>query len=157
MTDRSRDRRAALIGVLIVAVLGLGVNRLLLPGGTGEWYLSLVKPDLNPPSWLFGVVWPILYILIGAAGGLIWKASFNRARFWYILQLALNLLWSPVFFGMQRVDIGLGVIAALNIAAIIATIRMAAVRRLAAWLMVPYLIWIAFAAILNLRIWQLNG
>ncbi|MEO0500098.1 MAG: TspO/MBR family protein [Pseudomonadota bacterium] len=146
--------RRALIGSIVVLIIGLGISG-VVQTGDGDWYRRLAKADLNPPSFVFGIVWPILYLMIGAAGGLIWSAG-GRARFWYLLQLALNFTWTPVFFGMQRPDIGLGIVLAMNIAAIMATLYMGRIRALAAWLMVPYLVWIAFAAILNLRIWQLN-
>ncbi len=147
--------RAILIGIVLVLATGLGIGYAFGPQNTGDWYANLAKPALNPPSWLFGVVWPALYILVGAAGGMIWHASHGRARFWYLLQLALNFAWMPIFFGLQRVDIALGIIIAMNVAAIVAALRMGRVRALAAWLMLPYLVWIAFAAVLNFRIWQL--
>ena len=157
---RSLPYRAMLIGAVLVLLVGSAIGALFSPGAETGWYASLAKPAMNPPGWVFGVVWPILYLLIGAAGGLVWTAAKGsrrrRALFWFGLQLALNLAWTPVFFGMQQIALALGIILALNVAAVTATVRMERVRTLAAWLMVPYLVWIAFAAILNLRIWQLN-
>ncbi|MGB3721964.1 MAG: TspO/MBR family protein [Pacificimonas sp.] len=159
MTEKAIPLRPMLVAAVLVLAIGSGIGYLFGPANTGDWYRNLAKPALNPPSWLFGVVWPVLYLMIGASGGLIWSARkrmpTGRARFWYGLQLILNFSWTPIFFGMQRVDIALGIIVALNIAAIVATLHMGRIRALAAWLMVPYLIWIAFAATLNFRIWQL--
>ena len=157
MIDRPLPARAMLLGAAIVLLVGIALGFLFGPQSGAAWYNALQKPALTPPAWLFGPVWSALYIMIGAAGGLIWRNSFNRARFWYLLQLVLNFLWTPIFFGMQRPDLALGLILALIIAALVATLRMGAVSRLAGWLMVPYLVWISFAAVLNFRIWQLNG
>ena len=157
------ERRSALIPIIVSIVLVVGIGSLigyLVQTGGGDWYTRLEKPDLTPPSQLFGIVWPVLYVLVGTAGGLVWAAmpspQRSRALFWYGLQLVLNFAWTPVFFGLHQITIGLGVILALNVAAVVATVRMGRVRRSAAWLMVPYLVWIAFAAVLNFRIFQLN-
>ena len=154
-------RRAALIGAVLVLVVGSAIGALVQSGSENAWYAALEKPAATPPSYLFGIVWPILYVLIGAAGGLVWAAKRHPARrralFWFGLQLVLNFAWTPVFFGLQQVQAGLGIILAMNVAAIVATIRMGSVRSLAAWLMLPYLLWIAYAAVLNFRIWQLNA
>ena len=152
-------RRAALVGAVLILAIGSAIG-LLTQTGAGSWYQSLIRPDATPPSWVFGVVWPILYILIGAAGGIVWSVrqhpARRRALFWFVLQLALNFAWTPVFFGLEQIALGLGVILALNVAAIVATIRMGRVSPLAARLMLPYLVWIGYAAVLNFRIWQLT-
>lgn len=159
MAFSSRIRRPVLIGALIVLALGVASGS-LTESGPNSWYAALDKPALTPPGWAFGVVWPILYLLIGSAAGLIWAAPESplrrRALFWFAVQFALNLAWTPVYFGLHQIALALGIVLALNVAAITATVRMGAVRSLAAWLMVPYLVWIAFAAVLNLRVWQLN-
>ncbi|WP_088712937.1 MULTISPECIES: TspO/MBR family protein [Pacificimonas] len=153
------SRRPMLIGALIVLVLGSAIG-LAVQTGEGGWYEALTKPALTPPDYLFGIVWPVLYLLIGAAAGRIWARRGHplagRALFWFALQLGLNLAWTPVFFGLQQVELGLGVILALNVAAIWTTVRFGRIDRTAALLMLPYLVWIAFAAVLTFRIWQLN-
>jgi tryptophan-rich sensory protein len=152
-------RRAALVGAVLILAAGSAIG-LITQTGEGSWYQSLIRPAATPPGWAFGVIWPLLYILIGAAGGIVWSArqhpARGRALFWFALQLALNFAWTPVFFGQEQIALGLGVILALNVAAIVATVRMARVSPLAARLMLPYLVWIAYAAVLNFRIWQLN-
>lgn len=159
MTMTSNTRRSALVCAVLVLVLGLGSGS-LTEAGEGSWYASLGKPALTPPGWAFAVVWPALYLLMGTGLGLIWAAPASplrsRALFWFAAQFVLNLVWTPIYFGLHQVALALGVILALNVAAITATIRMGAVRSLAAWLMLPYLVWIAFAAVLNFRVWQLN-
>ncbi|MEE4349528.1 MAG: TspO/MBR family protein [Pacificimonas sp.] len=159
MTTTASKRRPMLIGAVIVAALGLAVGG-LVQTGEGDFYQALIKPDLNPPSYLFGIVWPILYLLIGAAVGRVWAEKGHplrgRALFWFAIQFALNLAWTPTFFGLELIQVALGVITALIVAAIATTFYFGRIDRVAPWLMVPYLAWITFAAILNLRIIQLN-
>lgn len=124
------------------------------------WYNALDKPLLNPPSWVFGPVWSILYVLMGIALALIILQRSKRAYHayvWFGVQLALNTLWSVVFFGLQSPVGGIIVIGAL-IVSIIMTIRAFwAIDRTAAYLLIPYLLWVSFAAYLNVGIAVLNG
>jgi tryptophan-rich sensory protein len=155
MLDVSMQRLAS-ITLLLVLVVGGGlvIGFLTAPG---EWYASLTKPAFNPPNWIFAPVWTILYVLIAIAG---WR-SFERDRsgwpmkFWWG-QLALNFLWSPVFFAAHRIDLALIVILLL-LAAILAFLAAAWRQdRTAAWLFAPYAAWVAFASLLNGAIWLLN-
>ena len=138
---------------------------LVLGGGTligtgnlpGPWYEGLAKPFFNPPNWLFGPAWTVLYILIGIAGWLVWQRDRSSAamKIWW-LQLALNFAWSPVFFTAQQIGLALVVVAAM-LASILAFIIAAWPRdRAAAWLFTPYALWVAFATLLNASIWWLN-
>jgi tryptophan-rich sensory protein len=128
----------------------------------GDWYASLAKPDWTPPTWVFGPAWTILYAMMALAAWRLWRRRHTRPResrralALFAVQLALNLAWTPVFFGMQRPDLALAVILLLW-AAIAATI-VAAWRacRTAAALLVPYLAWVTFATALNMAIWRLN-
>jgi tryptophan-rich sensory protein len=128
----------------------------------GDWYASLAKPDWTPPTWVFGPAWTILYVMMALAAWRLWRRRHARPResrralALFAVQLALNLAWTPVFFGMQRPDLALLVIVLLW-AAIAATI-VAAWRacRTAAALLVPYLAWVTFATALNMAIWRLN-
>ena len=162
----SADRQPARWLVLLIATLPVAAASLIgsavtvpqIPG----WYAGLAKPPFNPPNWLFAPVWTTLFALMGLAAfrvlsrplGMIGR---GRALLAYHVQLALNLAWSCVFFGLQSPAGGLVVIALL-IAAIIWTIRRFAALpdRFAAWLLTPYLAWVSFAAVLNLSIWWLN-
>jgi translocator protein len=124
------------------------------------WYTTINKPSFTPPNWLFGPVWTVLYVLMGVAAWRVWcKARPDQLRVplaLFAVQLALNLAWSVVFFGAHRIGGAVVVIVGLE-AAILAT--MVAFRRidgLAALLLVPYALWVVFAAVLNIAAWQLN-
>ncbi|MET8149728.1 TspO/MBR family protein [Actinoplanes sp. NPDC049668] len=135
---------AALIG-------GLGV------AGTAGEYQSLEQPSWAPPSWLFGPVWTILYAMIAVAGWLAWRrAGWTPALTVYAVQLALNAAWTPIFFGLGRYGLALVDIVVLW-ALIGATIYLfRPISRTAAWLLVPYWLWVTFATALNAAIWHAN-
>lgn len=148
-------RYLALLG-FIVLVLGGGtlIGVATLPG---DWYAGLAKPVFNPPNWIFAPVWSSLYVLIAIAGWRIWLRDMGSVamRVW-VVQLVLNFLWSPTFFGLHQTGLALVVILALLVAilAFIATSR--PLDRVSAWLFVPYAGWVAFASLLNFAIWWLN-
>ena len=125
------------------------------------WYASLVRPDIAPPNWIFGPVWTTLYILMGTAAWLVWKADAvrtakRRALLVYALQLALNTLWSFIFFGMHALGLALVEICALWLA-IAATIYLFyPISRTASYLLAPYLAWVSFASFLNYTLWMMN-
>ena len=122
------------------------------------WYAALAKPSFNPPNWVFGPVWTILYVLIAIAGWRTWQRLPRTATAMslWALQMALNFAWSPAFFGLHRVDLALGIVV-LMLAAIAGFILAAArVDRVAALLFAPYLLWVSFATALNGAIWRLN-
>jgi tryptophan-rich sensory protein len=149
------NRWFVLIGFLVL-VLGGG---LVLGGLTvpGEWYAGLVRPSFNPPAWLFGPVWTVLYVLIAVAGWRIWQRECNgwTMRLWWA-QLVLNFLWTPVFFAARRIDLALIVILFM-LAAILGFVATGwRLDRVAAWLFVPYAAWVAFALVLNGSILTLN-
>jgi len=125
------------------------------------WYPTLAKPWFTPPNWLFGPAWTTLYTLMGVAAYLVWRRGWDRgvvrvALFAYAFQLALNTAWSPVFFGLQAPGPGLAVIGALWAAIVVTIVWFSRVSRTAAALMVPYLLWVTYAAALNFEIWRLN-
>jgi len=126
-----------------------------------DWYALLNKPSFNPPNWIFAPVWTTLYILMGIAAGLVWGKGFHHiwvktALYHFGFQLLFNAMWSIVFFGLKKPLWALFVILTLLIF-IILTIRwFRVVSKKAAWLMVPYLLWVSFATILNYKIWALN-
>jgi benzodiazapine receptor len=140
--------------VVLVVGGGMLIGFLTAPG---PWYEALAKPSFNPPNWLFGPAWTILYVLIAIAGWRIWERERSgRAMQLWGLQLALNFLWSPVFFALHQIGLALLVVLLL-LAAILAFIAVAWNRdRIAAWLFVPYAAWVAFASALNAALWQLN-
>lgn len=128
-------------------------------GSVATWYPTLVKPSFNPPDWIFGPVWTVLYIMMALAAWRIWCTDHpDRARALaaYGIQLMLNLAWSLIFFGMQRPDLALVEIVLL-VAMVAVTARWFwTIDRLAGLLLIPYLLWISFATVLNAAIWRLN-
>lgn len=133
---------------------GLVIGYLTAPG---DWYAALAKPPFNPPPWVFAPVWTLLYVLIAVAG---WRTSRRdpggRAmRLWWG-QLALNFLWSPVFFALHWVGAALVVVAALLVAVVTFIAASWRADRLSAWLFAPYAAWVAFATLLNGAILALN-
>lgn len=143
-------------------ILGLGmISGWLSNSGYGnDWFDALRKPDIMPPGWAFPVAWTTLYILLGLAIALILQAKQAPGRKIAILlfaaQMLLNFSWSPVFFGMHQIAPALFIIVVMLSLSIAATFIFARIRQLAAWLMMPYLAWLAFASLLNYRILELN-
>jgi tryptophan-rich sensory protein len=125
------------------------------------WYASLSKPSWTPPNWVFPLVWSVLYVMMGVSLWLLWDRAADTGRrrtaiTLFLLQLALNAAWSPVFFGLHHTRAAL-VIIVLLAAAIAATILAAwRTQRVAAWLLAPYLAWVVYAATLNAGIVTLN-
>lgn len=135
---------------LAVAVGGSMVTTAKIP----YWYNTLIKPDFAPPNWLFGPVWTILYIMMAIAA---FKADEKKANMtWYWVQLGMNFIWSWVFFGWENPGIALGVIGGLWLAIATCMRYFELKSKYAAWLMVPYFLWVSFASILNYAIWRLN-
>ncbi|VTT87936.1 integral membrane protein [Halorubrum sp. DM2] len=165
-TSRLPDRRDA----LLIAAAAVGVNligALGVPFTTARsaWFASLELPAFYPPSWAFGVVWPILYALLGAAAALVYLAGRDGAASarWvrtalalFGVQLVVNVAWSPVFWGLERADLGLVVLVALLPLVVATIVAFDRVDRRAAALVVPYLAWVCFATALNYAIWALN-
>ena len=123
----------------------------------GAWYARLRKPWFNPPNWLFPVAWAALYLSIAVAGWLVWRqVGFGGAILLWTVSLLLNAAWSWIFFGLRRMDWALAELAVfwVSIAAMIAVF--APVSATAAWLLVPYLVWVSFAGFLNWTLWRLN-
>lgn len=126
-----------------------------------DWYLGLNKPSFTPPNWLFAPVWTALYIMMGIAAGIVWSKGYHHiwvktALYHFVFQLLLNALWSIVFFGLKNPLAGMVVILAL-LTMIILTIKwFKVISKPAALLLVPYVLWVGFAAALNYKIWELN-
>lgn len=140
--------------VAVTAVAGIGG---LAASGSQETYRALDLPPYAPPSWLFGPVWSVLYLLIGVAGWLLWRdRGWDRALWLWAGQLVLNLAWTPLFFAADLYTVALVEILVLDAA--VATLVVWAWRgtRTAAWLLLPYLVWVLFATALNAGIVVLN-
>lgn len=153
------DKLSSLLLALLVPNAAGGIGALATASSMDAWYRKLRKPSWNPPGWVFGPTWTILYTMMGAASWLVSRSDSphkDRALRLYWLQLGLNTLWSVIFFGLRRVDVALVEIAALW-GLILATLTsFYRVRPLAGLLLVPYQLWTSFAAILNREIWRLN-
>lgn len=152
--------RWAVFTVPLILLLGFASGRAVPSGSENSWYMALQKPALTPPGIVFPIAWTTLYILMGFAVALILHARGGKGRGLalglFAAQFALNLVWTPLFFGMHQVGAALLVIVAMLVLAILTTILFGRIRPLAAWLMVPYLVWISFAGVLTWRIGQLN-
>lgn len=143
---------------LCLAVSGIGAA--VTATSVGTWYQALQKPPFNPPDWVFAPVWTTLYVLMAIAGWCVWRqARFETGRkalTVFAIQLALNLAWSFLFFGLQRVDLALIEIVILLLAIIANTILFWRIDRLAGALFVPYVLWVTYATVLNASLWRLN-
>jgi translocator protein len=152
--------RWALVTVPLVVLLGTLSGTVAGSDSDNYWYASLVKPGFTPEGWIFPVAWTILYTLQGVALAMILHARGASGRGLAIglfaAQLILNLAWSPIFFGLHRVTTAMVVILLMLALAATATWLFARIRKAAALLMLPYLGWLAFAALLNWQILQLN-
>lgn len=126
----------------------------------GEWYAELNRPWYAPPNWLFGPVWTVLYFMIATAGWLVWKTrrsgSIVFAMTLYGVQLILNSAWTCLFFGLQRPDFALVEIAILWLVIVATIVVFRRHSRFAALLLIPYLLWVSFASVLNYGFWSLN-
>ncbi len=123
----------------------------------GPFYAALKKPSWTPPDALFGVVWPVLYVLIALAGWITWRAQGLGLALWvWLLQLALNVAWPWLMFGRKQIHLALIDIGALWVAILVFIVLAWPARRTSALLFAPYLAWVSYAAALNFAIWQLN-
>ena len=148
------------LSILICLVAG-GVGTIFTVSAIPTWYVGLTKPSFSPPNWIFAPVWTTLYILMGIAIYLVWKKGLKTKKvrdavYLFGVQLVLNAIWTPIFFGMHNLLLALIVIIAMWIY-IVKTIRaFAKVDKTASLLLYPYIAWVSFATILNASVWLLN-
>lgn len=126
-----------------------------------KWYSTLNKPFFTPPSWLFGPAWTVLYILMAISAYLIWRKGFKKQQVREALkifgiQLVLNLIWSPVFFGFHQLFLSLVIILILWYLIFKTIIVFAKIDKIASYLLYPYILWVSFATVLNFSVWLLN-
>lgn len=154
-----RNPRRLIVSLIISYAAGALGSLATFPSIQG-WYAGLDKPYFNPPNWVFGPVWTLLYTLMGIALYLVWQQRSKHAkRPFYVLfgiQLALNTLWSVVFFGLHQPLLGVGVIVLLLLSIIVTAALAWKVSRPAAYLLLPYIAWVSFATALNIAIAVLN-
>ncbi len=145
-----------IIGSLLCLTLGM-LSGYSVKTSDFVWYASLSKPIFNPPSWIFGPVWTLLYLMMGVALGMLWKDKINNKRLILIftMQFMLNLFWSPIFFCYQSIDLALLDISALWVSLVV-FMYAARNKRAILLLFFPYVLWVTFAVILNFSIYKLN-
>jgi len=151
-----------LIVSLIVCQLAGFVGSLFTTPSIPTWYASLAKPSFTPPNWVFSPVWISLFVLMGISLFLLWEKTLHypgvrTAMLWFAVQLGLNMLWSILFFGLKSPFLALIGIIVLWIAIFLTILKSFRVSKLAGVLLLPYLIWVSFAAGLNYSIWTLNA
>jgi tryptophan-rich sensory protein len=147
-----------LFGWVLLCFAAAACGALFMPG---EWYAALNKPAWNPPSWIFGPVWTALYAMMALAAWLVWQrggfAAQRRPLGLFLAQLALNALWTPLFFGLRQPGVAFAETLLLWLAILATLLAFRPVSRTAVWLIAPYLAWVSFAAVLNLTLWKLNS
>ncbi|MGI9428553.1 MAG: TspO/MBR family protein [Bythopirellula sp.] len=147
-------------GFLAVCLVAGGIGAVATTPEIEGWYQTIAKPAWNPPDWIFGPVWTTLYVLMAIAAWLVRQAEgFKGARVALVLffvQLALNIAWSWIFFGLHQPGWAFAEILVLWLVIIATTFAFFRCSRVAGWLLVPYLAWVSFAAVLNFTIWRMN-
>lgn len=157
---RSGDLPKLIISVIVCVVAGF-IGSLATMKSIPTWYAGLTKPSFSPPNALFGPVWTALYIMMAAAAFLVWRRGFETepvkiALIVFGAQLILNILWSILFFGLKMPGLAFCEIILLWILILATILLFRKVTNVAAWLMVPYILWVSFAAALNYSLWRLN-
>lgn len=156
------NKKLKLFISLIIPQLAAVVGSVFTARSVSTWYTTIVRPEWNPPSWIFGPVWTTLFILMGIALYLVWtregvsEALKKRAYNIFGAQLVLNILWSVAFFGLQNPGLALFVIALLWLMILLNILIFRKISRTAERLLWPYLAWVSFATYLNYAIWILN-
>lgn len=149
-----------IICILICQSAGI-IGSFFTSSSVSTWYATLNKPEFTPPGWVISTVWIILFALMGISLFLVWREGADRpkvksALYIFIAQLIVNVLWSGAFFGLRSPLAGIIVIAALWALILLTIIKFWPISRAAALLLVPYILWVSFAAFLNFTIWRLN-
>jgi tryptophan-rich sensory protein len=149
-----------IISIVVCLSVG-GISGFFTTSEIASWYATLQKPSFNPPNYLFGPVWTILYILMAIALWLIWKSDApealkNKAMLLFGIQLILNFFWSIIFFSLHQLGFALAEITAMWIFILLSILAFYPISRTAAFLLIPYLLWVSFASVLNFSIWRLN-
>ena len=157
---RIRSYPRLILSIVLVEIIG-SLGTIATSPSIPGWYASLNKPFFTPPNWLFGPVWTTLFLLMGIALYLVWqeglrKSNARLAVYAFSFQIALNVLWSFLFFGLRSPILGLVEIVILWIAILYTIIRFYRVSKPAAWLLIPYLAWVTIATFLNLGVLLLN-
>ena len=154
-----QNRWVILCGFILLCLAVGGVSGAITPRAILEWYPTLNKPPFNPPNWVFGPVWTVLYVMMAVAAWRAWAkgAKVNGALGWFYVQLALNFLWTFLFFGAHAIGAAFIEIVLLWASIAVTGIKFWKIDHTAGWLMAPYLAWVSFATLLNASFWWLNS
>ncbi|WP_264536000.1 TspO/MBR family protein [Flavobacterium sp. N1736] len=151
------------IAIALIVCLMVGYSASVVTRPSVEtWYPTLIKPIFNPPNWIFMPMWTFLYVLMAVAAGLVWdkikeqNEKVKKALAFFLIQLALNAIWSYLFFGLKNPMLALIEIALLWLMIYETYLKFIKINKIAGYLLIPYLAWVAFAGILNASIWWLN-
>jgi len=150
-----------LILSVVVCLLAGSLGTIFTISAIPTWYAGLIKPFFSPPNWLFGPVWTILYILMGVSFFLIWQKGFKdkkavTALKLFAVQLLLNAIWSPIFFGAKNLFLAFIVIVFMWVFIVKTIFAFKKIDKVASYLLYPYIAWVSFATILNFSVWFLN-
>lgn len=157
----ARQQGIGLAVSIIVCFAAAGLGGIVTTPNIPTWYADLAKPAWTPPDWVFGPVWTLLYLMMAASAWLVWRqAGFASAKLplaLFAIQLVLNSLWSVLFFGLQSPGSAAVEIVLLWVAILATLIAFWRRSKLAGGMLMPYLVWVSFAAVLNFAIWRLNA
>lgn len=155
--------RIAKILIMVATCAAVGYfSSLVTRDSVDTWYTTIEKPSFNPPNWIFAPVWSTLYVLMGIAAGLVWheiesrRPEVQKALTFFWIQLALNALWSYLFFGLHNPLLALIEIVLLWLMIYETMIKFMRINKIAGYLFIPYILWVSFATVLNFSIWWLN-
>jgi translocator protein len=157
-TDQAPGRTITLAMLVLFFLLSFAAASTGYFFPPGEWYASLTRPAFAPPDWLFGPVWTLLYVMIAVAGWLVWRSqgwASPLIALW-LVQMGLNALWTPIFFGLNMPGLALIEMVMLWMAIAACVVSFQRHVPAAGWLMLPYLVWVSFALLLNIGFWWLN-
>jgi len=149
------------IALIICLMVGYSASVVTRPS-VETWYPTIIKPSFNPPNWVFMPVWTILYIFMAVAAGLVWdkikeqNEEVKKALGFFLIQLTLNAIWSYIFFGLKNPMLAFVEIALLWLMIYETYFKFDKINKIAGYLLIPYMAWVAFAGILNASIWWLN-
>ena len=162
MEQKPLSRTFKIIVMIVTCVVIGAIAGLLTQKGVDTWYTTVQKPTFNPPNWVFAPVWSTLYVMMGIAAGLVWhemdrqRETVRKGLTFFAIQLALNALWSFIFFGLHNPFLALLEIILLWLMIYETFVQFNKVNKIAGMLLIPYLLWVTFATLLNAAIWWLN-
>lgn len=149
------------LGSVLICLLAGGVGIIFTSSAIPTWYATLNKPSFSPPNYLFGPVWTVLYLLMGTSLYLVWEKGLKTkkvrdALYLFGIQLVLNAIWSPIFFGLKDILLALIIIIAMWVYILRTILAFGKINKAASYLLYPYILWVSFATVLNFSVWLLN-